>query len=148
MENHVWAMWHPFIGPRMCNLSKNYWTTYVIFPVNISAMCHTCHVRCTGVPCVTLAVVTCVTPGLVQLCLPCHPYVLPVTLPCVTSRSFHVSCIKYSMYAPTVLPCHIYDRTTCTINCHVALYGLYSQHCFCLFGKMNKTRYQEHTTSV
>jgi hypothetical protein len=65
-------------------------------------------------PCVTLTVVTCVTPGLVQLSArtpnqPNH------ALPCVASWSCHVSCT---------------DRTACTVSCHVSLYGLYSHPLF------------------
>jgi hypothetical protein len=74
------------------------------------------YVRRTGMPRVTLVVVTNATPGLVHLYLPCHQFVCLVTLPCVTSRCFHVS-------------------TNCAyhVKFHVALYrlyGLYNHHFF------------------
>jgi hypothetical protein len=93
-------------------------------------VCHVCHCLCVStsalprqlltspVPCVTLTVVTCVTPGLVQLSTrtPNHPAMCHLLeLPHVTSWGCHVICTS-------VRPVQS--------SCHVALYGLYSHPIF------------------
>lgn len=74
--------------------------------------------------------------------------ICPITLPHVTSKGCHVSYMKSTTSMPTVLPRHLYGCTAYTISYHMALYGLYNQHFFFLFGKMNRMWYQEHTMYV
>jgi hypothetical protein len=95
--------------------------------------------RRTDVPCFTLIVVTHATSQFVHV-----SSVRPITLQRVTSRSYDVSCMKFS---------------NCTATSAIRSYNLYSQlphgtvwtvqsTFFCLFGKMNRIRYWEHTTFV
>jgi hypothetical protein len=59
----------------------------------------------------------------------------------------HIAC-PVSM--PTHLP-SLYGRTDCTVSCHintVRTVRTVQSTKFCLFGKMNRTRYLTHTTSV
>jgi hypothetical protein len=128
-DQSLGSTWQPMSGPRGT-------TSFANLPSHVSNVdsptclpcqysCHlsalypvTCHRTvgphgtCMSVPHVTLPVVTHVTSG------------------------WSMSIVHN---LPTMMPCQFYGRTTFTISYHVALYRLYSQHCFCMFGKMNRT---------
>jgi hypothetical protein len=110
----------PLHTPAYCHVSNKDLPSYhIIYPVSClyPATC-----RHTDVPHVTLALVTHVTSWLVHLST--STSVCPFSLPRVTSRSFQLC-----------LPHQLYDRTTCTISFHVALYELYNHHFFACLAK-------------
>jgi hypothetical protein len=110
----------PLHTPTYCHMSNEDLPSYhIICPVSCLYPT-TCHRM--DVPHVTLVVVTHVTSWLVHLSTPTSVH--PISLPCVTSRSFQLC-----------LPRQLYDRTTCTISCHVALYGLCNHHFFACLAK-------------
>jgi hypothetical protein len=87
--------------------------------------------------------------------LPCKPYGCATCHPCMWCHSHDSStltCIHINNLSTSAcqctLPHQLYDRTACTVSCHMALYKLHSQSNFCLFGEMNKPRYLHHTTPI
>jgi hypothetical protein len=91
----------------------------------------------------------------------CHPSHLPLYLPhksygCATCdpcsgdtcNSLIGPLVPIHISIHSTFPLHMYGRMTCIVSYHVALYGLYSQHYFFLFGQMNKLRYLGQTRSI
>jgi hypothetical protein len=113
------ATWHHTICREKNHVSVAQWYTCLLsflpyqhtFPVIVCHVspygCATCH-HCKGDTCHLL-----IGPTYSSMSV----FVRPFILPCVTSRRCQLC-----------LPCQLYDRTTYTVNCHVALYRLYNHH--------------------
>jgi hypothetical protein len=80
-------------------------------------------------------------PHTFQINFPCQH------LPCVsTAPLLHEHMTTQHFPCVSTVSCHI-DITVCKVRLYI-LYGLYNQHCFCFFGKVDRTRYLSHTMSV
>jgi hypothetical protein len=141
MAVHVWAMWHLPTCHHNYHVSACYssicWPCHHILSQSLSATCHRMGM-----------------PHHLYGCATCHHYngdtwhsligppVLSRSTSCMVNchvSPCHVSCTNLPNHLQVCLPCYLYERTTCTVNFHVALYGLYNQHFFACFGKTNRS---------
>jgi hypothetical protein len=117
------AMWQPMTGPRgtisliqKCSMCQN-----TIRPLVIPSQCH-CTYNISELP---------------RVIRPCHVNLCHVS----PLQWCHVSPPESSTSAPTQsAPFHVICMTVRPVQSAAtsALYGLYSQHCFCLFGETNR----------
>lgn len=117
-----------------------------VIPYHMSMYGHaTCHR--TSMPHFTLAVVTCVTLGLVHMSWPCQLHMPNHPATCHLQRlprqlyGIHHVCANY-VATSVVRSYDLYSQLPCgTVRTIQTTF-------FCMFGKMNKTQYQDHKTYV